>query len=56
MPSINEADRQIISDLEATAERLVKVRAAIGRIIFGQDEVVSQYESFYTRALNGKVR
>ena len=42
MPSINEADRQIISDLEATAERLVKVRAAIGRIIFGQDEVVEQ--------------
>ena len=42
MPSINEADRQIIADLEATAERLVKVRAAIGRIIFGQDEVVEQ--------------
>ena len=42
MPSINEADRQIIADLETTAERLVKVRAAIGRIIFGQDEVVEQ--------------
>ena len=42
MASINEADRQIIADLEATGERLVKARAAIGRIIFGQDEVVEQ--------------
>ena len=42
MASINEADRQIISDLEATAERLRKVRSAIGRVIFGQDEVIEQ--------------
>ena len=42
MPSINEADRQIIADLEATGERLAKVRAAIGQVIFGQDEVVEQ--------------
>jgi MoxR-like ATPase len=42
MPSINEADRQIIADLEVTGERLSKARAAIGRIIFGQDEVVEQ--------------
>src|SRR5574343_445758 len=42
MASINEADRQIISDLEAAADRLGKARAAIGRVIFGQDEVVEQ--------------
>ncbi len=42
MPSINEADRQIIADLESTGQRLEKVRAAIGRVIFGQDEVVEQ--------------
>ena len=42
MPSINEADHQIIADLEATGERLTRVRAAIGKIIFGQDEVVEQ--------------
>jgi N-acetyl-alpha-D-glucosaminyl L-malate synthase BshA len=30
--------------------------AADARARFGQDEVVSQYESFYTRALNGTVR
>jgi len=42
MPSINEADRQILADLEAMGERLEKVRAAIGRVIFGQDEVVEQ--------------
>ena len=42
MPSINEADRQIIADLEKSGERLVKAREAIGRVIFGQDEVVEQ--------------
>ncbi len=42
MPSINEADRQIISDMEAAGERLVQARTAIGRVIFGQDEVVEQ--------------
>jgi MoxR-like ATPase len=42
MPSINEADRQIISDMESAGERLGHARAAIGRVIFGQDEVVEQ--------------
>ena len=42
MPSINEADRQIIADLETAADRLSKARDAIGRVIFGQDEVVEQ--------------
>ena len=42
MASINEADRQIISDLESAAERLGKAHQAIGRVIFGQDEVIEQ--------------
>jgi MoxR-like ATPase len=42
MPSINEADRQIVADLESAGERLVKAREAIGRVIFGQDDVVEQ--------------
>ena len=42
MPSINEADRQIIADLEAAGERLTRARAAIGKVIFGQDEVIEQ--------------
>jgi len=42
MPAINEADRQIVADLEAMGERLGKVRASIGKVIFGQDEVVEQ--------------
>ena len=42
MPSINEADRQIIADLEATAARLATVREAIGKVIFGQDEVIER--------------
>ena len=42
MPSINETDHQIIADMEGAAERFGQARAAIGRIIFGQDEVVEQ--------------
>ena len=42
MPSINEADRQIVTDLEAMGERLGQVRASIGKVIFGQDEVIEQ--------------
>ena len=42
MSNINEADRQIISDLEAAGLRMGRARAAIGRVIFGQDEVIEQ--------------
>ena len=42
MANINEADRQIISDLEAAGERMGRARSAIGRVIFGQDEVIEQ--------------
>ncbi len=40
MASINEADRLIVSDLEKAGARLEKVRNSIGRVIFGQAEVV----------------
>ena len=40
MASINEADRQIVNDLEAAGARLESVRAAVGRVIFGQAQVV----------------
>ena len=42
MPSINEADRQILADLEAVGERLAAVRAASGNVMFGHDEVIEQ--------------
>ncbi|MCB1378918.1 MAG: MoxR family ATPase [Alphaproteobacteria bacterium] len=42
MSSINEADRQILADLDAMGDRLAQVRDAIGKVIFGQDEVVEQ--------------
>jgi MoxR-like ATPase len=38
--SINEADKSALEDLERTGERLVRVREAINRIIFGQEKVV----------------
>ncbi len=40
MASINEADRQIVTDIENMGGRLEKVRAAMGKVIFGQDEVI----------------
>jgi MoxR-like ATPase len=40
MASINEADRKILGELETIGARLEKVRAAMGKVIFGQDEVI----------------
>jgi MoxR-like ATPase len=41
MNSINEADRRILDELETTADRLQRVRESMGRVIYGQDEVIS---------------
>ena len=40
MTSINKADDKIIDQLEATAARLVEAKAAIGKVIFGQETVI----------------
>ncbi len=40
MASITEADRQIVGELETLSGRLEKVRDAVGRVIFGQADVV----------------
>ncbi len=40
MASINEADSKIVGELESMGDRLEKVRDAIGKVIFGQDEVI----------------
>jgi MoxR-like ATPase len=40
MASIKEADRQIVDELETLSGRLEKVRDAVGRVIFGQSDVV----------------
>ena len=40
MASINEADRQIVNELESVGQRLESVRDAIGRVIFGQSDVI----------------
>ncbi len=40
MANIKEANKEILKELEATGERLEKVRAEIGKVIFGQNEVV----------------
>ena len=41
MNSINEADRRILDELETTADRLQRVRESMGRVIYGQDEVIA---------------
>ena len=40
MANIKEANKEILKELEATGERLEKVRAEIGKVIFGQTEVI----------------
>lgn len=40
MASINEADKHIVSELDQMSGRLEKVREAIGKVIFGQSEVI----------------
>jgi MoxR-like ATPase len=40
MLTVNETDKKTIQELERTGERLVAVRNAIGRVIFGQENVI----------------
>jgi MoxR-like ATPase len=40
MLTVNETDKKTIQELERTGERLVAVRNAIGRVIFGQEKVI----------------
>ena len=40
MANIKEANKEILKELEATGERLEKVRDEIGKVIFGQTKVV----------------
>src|SRR3954470_18812736 len=40
MASINEAEKHIVADLERMGARLAKVREAVGKVIFGQSEVI----------------
>jgi MoxR-like ATPase len=42
MPSVSEADKQLIAEIEAAVERIAKVRHMIGRVIFGQETVIDE--------------
>ncbi len=42
MRNISEADDGIVQELEAAGAKLAAVREAIGKVIFGQDEVIEQ--------------
>ena len=42
MQTLNETDDRSVEEIEATGETLVKVRSAIGEVIFGQDPVIDQ--------------
>ena len=42
MQNLNEADGNVVQELEAAGEKLAAVRESIGRVIFGQQEVVDQ--------------
>jgi len=40
MASINQADQNLIDEMESTAERLVQARQSIGKVIFGQETTI----------------
>src|SRR5688500_16992896 len=40
MPTMSETDTKTLDSLERTGERLIKVKEAIGQIIFGQEKVI----------------
>jgi MoxR-like ATPase len=40
MTSINNTDQKILAELDTTAARLVEVRQAVRKVIFGQDNVI----------------
>ena len=40
MAAMIEADTHIVKDLERMGERMAKVREAMGKVIFGQHEVI----------------
>lgn len=42
MPSVSEADNQLIAETEVAVERIAKVRQMIGRVIFGQEAVIDE--------------
>ena len=42
MQTINETDDRSVEEIESTGETLVKVRSAIGEVIFGQEPVIDQ--------------
>lgn len=42
MPSLSEPDSKLEDDLDAVAQKIVQVRQAIGRVIFGQDDIIEQ--------------
>ncbi|MDP6343979.1 MAG: MoxR family ATPase, partial [Alphaproteobacteria bacterium] len=42
MHSVSEADDQLIGEIEAAGERIARVRNMIGRVIFGQEEVIDE--------------
>ena len=42
MSSVSEADKELSAEVEAAVERIAKVRQMVGRVIFGQDQVVDE--------------
>ena len=42
MPSVSETDKKTVAEIEAAVEQVAKVRQMIGRVIFGQEEVIDE--------------
>ncbi len=42
MQTVNETDEQIVDEIEQAGKQLVEIKAAIGKVIFGQQPVIDQ--------------
>ena len=42
MPSVSETDKEMVAKIEGAVETIAKIRLMIGRVIFGQEQVIDE--------------
>ena len=42
MPSVSETDKEMVAKIEGAVETIAKIRSMIGRVIFGQEQVIDE--------------
>lgn len=42
MASVSETDKEMVAKIEGAVETIAKIRLMIGRVIFGQEQVIDE--------------